>query len=127
MNAYHSDITKYSECICKALAESGNLPRHCVYNRKRYLDNECYIDDDGVTVSISPERSQTGDNIYKIRTAYRPMQGKGKREKRIEAVDNAVLDGIAFSIKDFERFLAQKSQKGSITQKFSEETWIRIK
>jgi hypothetical protein len=124
------DFEAYRERIGRAVSEAGLTPLHCVYDRKEYRDNECYIDHAGVTVSMSPQLGyarSNGDQPFQIRTCYRPKQGKGKLEKRLEAMDGAILDGMEIAVKDFEKFLNQPGQGGIINERYTGESWTIVK
>jgi len=118
----------YQDRLLSALQQAGTFPRHCVYDRKKYLRNEVYIDNDGVTVSISPPPPEENDDIWQIRTGYRPKQGKSDKEKKVEATDAWLLNGAKLAVEDFVDFLNPKSsQKGNFVDKYAEESWTTIK
>ena len=113
----------YQHRIAAALNDAGSAPRHMLYDRKGYRHQEAYIDDEGVTVALSPEAG----GEFQVRTAYRPKHGRGAAEKRIQASEDLWLDApepARRAIEDFRRFLRQKSQEGQVLDLFTEAAWL---
>lgn len=113
--------------VCRAdeaVRQAGALPRHCVYDRKSYRENEVYIDDAGVLVSLSPEGRSRAP--WLMRTAYRPAQGKSCAEKSRETADALLIDNPEASraaIDSFRDFLAQHQQQGRVRVYYEEKRW----
>jgi len=116
----------YDEATARAISEAGLEPRHCTYDRLGCEGNECYIDQQGVTCCLSQKEGET----YRLRTSYRPVQGRGSREKRLEAIDAAVFSRLrqaSNAVADFEAMMGRETQRARIHDRYTEESWCQIR
>ncbi|HJN76235.1 MAG TPA: hypothetical protein QGF58_20065 [Myxococcota bacterium] len=116
-------IAAYEDRIWRAAEQAGLRPRHCVYSLRSRgrLQNECYIDDDGVTLSLSPEKRR----LFQLRTCYRPVQGVGALEKRLEADERRRTYNplaVTAAIDDFAKWLGRHPEPG-VEVYHQEDTW----